>query len=180
MQRADGENLPWLKAVVAARGWPGRSLVGEDGANAAWLLVQPADADPAFQRQCLDLLAGACEAGEATGQELAYLTDRVLLAEGQQQVYGSQVHHQNGAWEPRNLGDPENVDERRAAVGLGPLAEYLLHFEGMQVPEPPELSLKCRGCGEPVPFEIPQDWDREPFGVTCGACGALTRVQTRG
>ena len=42
MREADGENLPWLRAVIAEHGWPGASLVGKDGANAAWLLVQPA------------------------------------------------------------------------------------------------------------------------------------------
>ena len=82
MREADEENLPWLREVVAAHGWPAASLVGTDGAHAAWLLAQHADADPAFQRRCLGLLAAAVEAGEATLLEYAYLTDRVLLAEG--------------------------------------------------------------------------------------------------
>jgi len=34
----DAENLPWLKRLVAERGWPGSSLVGVDGAHAMWLL----------------------------------------------------------------------------------------------------------------------------------------------
>ena len=49
--RVDGENLPWLKRVIAETGWPGQSEVGVDGAHAAWLLAQHADADPQFQRQ---------------------------------------------------------------------------------------------------------------------------------
>jgi hypothetical protein len=69
MREAEAENLPWLKAVVAARGWPGASLVGTDGAHAAWLLAQNADSDPAFQRRCLDLLTTAVEAGEATRRD---------------------------------------------------------------------------------------------------------------
>src|SRR3954453_2080197 len=32
-----------LAAIIAAVGWPGRSLVGEDGADAAWALAQHAD-----------------------------------------------------------------------------------------------------------------------------------------
>jgi hypothetical protein len=82
MTRVDAENLPWLKQVIAEIGWPGQSEVGADGAHAAWLLAQHADADPQFQRQCLDLLTVAAEQGEATKVEVAYLTDRVLLAEG--------------------------------------------------------------------------------------------------
>ena len=66
MAAADGENLPWLRQVITDVGWPGKSLVGEDGAHAAWLLAQHADSDPAFQRRCLDLLTAAVERGEAT------------------------------------------------------------------------------------------------------------------
>lgn len=57
-------------------------------------------------------------------QDLAYLTDRVLLAEGQPQEYGTQVRDGR----PRELRAPESVDERRAAVGLEPLAAYLEGF----------------------------------------------------
>src|ERR1700724_1583763 len=103
MREADGENLPWLKCVIAAHGWPGASEVGVDGAHAAWLLAQHADADPQFQRQCLDLLTVAVEHGEATMTEVAYLTDRVLLAEGQPQEYGTQATGENGRWVPRLL-----------------------------------------------------------------------------
>jgi Family of unknown function (DUF6624) len=134
MREADGENLPWLKEVVAAHGWPGASLVGADGAHAAWLLAQHADAEPAFQRQCLGLIGAAVEAGEASLLEYAYLTDRVLLAEGRSQVYGTQVTRRDGAWVPRDLRDPELVDERRAAAGLEPLAEYLQRFGDYPVP----------------------------------------------
>jgi len=57
----DADNLTWLKNVVAEVGWPGRSMVGEDGAHAAWLLAQHADRDPAFQRRCLDLITEAAK-----------------------------------------------------------------------------------------------------------------------
>ena len=39
MAAADGANLPWLRQVITGVGWPGKSLVGEDGAQAAWLLA---------------------------------------------------------------------------------------------------------------------------------------------
>lgn len=40
MAAVDGENLPWLRRVITDVGWPGKSLLGEDGAQAAWLLAQ--------------------------------------------------------------------------------------------------------------------------------------------
>jgi hypothetical protein len=130
MAAADGENLPWLRQVITDVGWPGKSLVGEDGAHAAWLLAQHADRDPAFQRRCLDLLATAVERGEAAIVQQAYLTDRVLLHEGKPQEYGTQAIARDGRFEPQKLRDPDHVDQRRASVGLGPLAGYLARMAG--------------------------------------------------
>lgn len=45
--RVDEANTACLAEIVAAHGWPTRSLVGDDGANAAWLLAQHADGTPA-------------------------------------------------------------------------------------------------------------------------------------
>src|SRR5947209_12005319 len=84
--KADSENTGWLKQVVENHGWPTRTLVGNDGASAAWLLVQHADADRKFQRKCLDLMVKLPKA-EVSQTDIAYLTDRVLLAEGKRQVY---------------------------------------------------------------------------------------------
>jgi hypothetical protein len=86
----DHENTAWLRGVLDRVGWPGNSLVSEQGALAAWLLAQHADGDLGFQRECLARPAAAVEAGEAEPSHLAYLTDRVRLAQGQPQVYGTQ------------------------------------------------------------------------------------------
>ncbi len=48
VQKIDSENLSWIKHTVEQQGWPTNSLVGSDGANAAWLLVQHADEDVKF------------------------------------------------------------------------------------------------------------------------------------
>jgi len=163
---ADRENLPWLRRVIAEHGWPGASMVGTDGAHAAWLLVQHASADRPFQRHCLDLMTAAVEAGEAAQRDLAYLTDRVLLAEGRQQEYGTQLTSRGGKWVPRNLRDLEGVDGRRAAVGLGPLADYLSRSAG----RPPfGARLTCRRCGARVEFNPPDV--NQSVTVTCPSCG---------
>jgi len=41
-----------LRAIIAAHGWPGYSLVGEDGCRAAGSIVQHAILDPELQRRC--------------------------------------------------------------------------------------------------------------------------------
>ena len=118
------DNTEWLGGIIQEWGWPGRSLVGDDGADVAWLLAQHSDHDPTLQRRCLDLLAVAADCGDASPSNLAYLTDRVLLKERGTQVYGTQFTSGASGPEPRPIEDPEGVDERRAAIGLRPLTEY--------------------------------------------------------
>ncbi|HWO26417.1 MAG TPA: DUF6624 domain-containing protein [Kofleriaceae bacterium] len=116
-----------MKEIVAKHGWPGKSLVGEDGANTAWLLVQHADKDRAFQKQCLALLETAYKAGEARERDYAYLYDRVAVAEDKPQRYGTQF--KDG--KPQPIEDEANVDARRKAIGLNTMAEYAKDMERM-------------------------------------------------
>ena len=124
MAAVDQKNRERLKKIMDKHGWPGRSLVGQDGAHAAWLLVQHADADLAFQKGCLQAMK-ALPKGEVEPQDIAYLTDRVLVAEKRKQVYGTQLLQQGGKFIPQPIEDELSVDKRRAEVGLPPLAEYL-------------------------------------------------------
>src|SRR5207247_1273888 len=47
-----------LAALIDAHGWPGRSRVGEEGAQAAWLILQHAIGNPPLMRRGLTLLRG--------------------------------------------------------------------------------------------------------------------------
>lgn len=123
-QRIDEDNTQWLADVAGARGWPGRTLAGEDGAAAAWLLAQHADRDPAQQQAFLDALRGAVGQGEASRSQLAYLEDRVRVNAGQPQLYGTQFIETDGVLGPRPIEDPHRLDERRAEAGLEPFADY--------------------------------------------------------
>lgn len=124
VRQIDEDNTAWLKEQVRQHGWPAYSDVGKEAGDAAWLLVQHADLDPAFQRRCLDLMS-QLPRDEISLQSMAYLTDRVLIAEGKNQVYGTQLVQRAGEWVPATLDDPARVDELRADVGLPPLADYL-------------------------------------------------------
>jgi hypothetical protein len=103
--------------------WPGRRLVGDDGADAAWLIAQLGDLG--LQRRALEHLELAVDAGDAPAAHYACLHDRVRMATGRPQLYGSQlVAGDGGAVQPWPIEDPERVDERRSRVGLPPLAEH--------------------------------------------------------
>lgn len=127
----DTANTAWLAGVVVRRGWPGRGLAGEDGANAAFLLVQHADRDTAFQARALPMLGRAYRAGEASGQQFALLTDRVAANRGEPQVYGTQADVSDGRVVVKPIADSAGVDGRRAAVGLPPLRDYLRELESV-------------------------------------------------
>jgi hypothetical protein len=131
VRKVDAANTARMKEIIAQYGWPGTSLVGSDGANAAWLLIQHADADVPLQKQCLALLERAARKGEASKTNLAYLTDRVLVAEKKKQRYGTQMQQQGGKWVPHPVEDEASLDKRRAEVGLPAMAEYIKMMEKM-------------------------------------------------
>jgi hypothetical protein len=124
MAEADAQNTMWLDEVIQQQGWPTKSLVGEDGAQAAFLIVQHSPA-PQFQKKCLNLLERAVNQNEADIINLVYLTDRIRTFEGKPQVYGTQGQtNADGLIIPFPIEDEEHVDERRKAIGLEPIAEY--------------------------------------------------------
>jgi hypothetical protein len=134
-ERVDTENTRWLGELLAKRGWPGRTLVGEDGTDAAWLLAQHADRDPVRQQEFLDALRGAVAQGEASLANLAYLEDRVRVHAGQPQLYGTQFTVTGGEFGPHPIEDPARLDERRAEAGLEPFAAYEARMRGADTGE---------------------------------------------
>ena len=114
-----------LREILARHGWPGKSVVGPDGAEAAWLILQHAILDPDLMRSVLPLLEKAAREGEAEPCEVACLVDRIRTAEGKPQVYGTQHDwDEEGNLSPLPMEEPAHVDEKRRQVGLEPLAEH--------------------------------------------------------
>ncbi len=119
----DRENTEYLKELIGKNGWPKKSVIGDEAARAAWLLAQHADHDPDFQENCLKLMKELPD-GEVDPAKVAYLEDRVLVNRGQPQIYGTQFYQDGEYFGPRPITDVETLDERRAAVGLGPFKDY--------------------------------------------------------
>jgi len=114
-----------LKAIIDAQGWPTISQVGKDGAQAAWLLAQHADFDIPFQKEALSHMERLSRHGEANLDNLAYMRDRVALANGEQQTYGTQGKCNGATWEPFPIKNPPQVDALRAKMTLDPLPDYV-------------------------------------------------------
>jgi len=123
-------NSARLTEIIDSFGWPGSSLVGADGAEAAWLIAQHAIGEPTFQRRCLTLLQRAVETAEVPAWQAAYLEDRIRVFEGRKQLYGTQIDvGPEGKPFPFPIEETDRVDERRSAVGLEPLAARLAKVE---------------------------------------------------
>src|SRR5215211_539521 len=89
LEVTDATNTARMKAIIKRYGWLVPEQVGEDGAEAAFLLVQHADHE--FQKQVLPLVRKTFQAQKLSGQNYGLLLDRVLVKEGKPQVYGTQA-----------------------------------------------------------------------------------------
>jgi hypothetical protein len=137
----DAARTKRLKEIVAAHGWPTVALIGRDGIDAAWLIVQHSP-DAAWQEEMLPRLQAAAEAGDILRADVALLTDRVLIHAGRPQRYGSSFSVVNGRLVAETVEDEINVDSRRAAVGLPSMAEYARLLADL--------------------YKMPVEWPRQP------------------
>ena len=125
----DSINLIKVKFILNKYGWLGSDIVGEQGNTTLFLVIQHADL--ATQENYLPIMRIAVKNGKAKASSLALLEDRVALREGKKQIYGSQIVRDEATQKSyvSPLEDPENVDKRRAEVGLEPLAEYVIQWK---------------------------------------------------
>lgn len=121
----DSLNLLRVSQVLDQYGWLGRDVVGGKGNMTLFLVVQ--HADQKTQEKYLPMMRDAVKAGRADARNLALLEDRVALAQGKKQIYGSQIHYDNatGKYFVAPIEDEPNVNKRRAEVGLEPLENYV-------------------------------------------------------
>lgn len=124
MMHVDSINTERLSEIVDAHGWPGPGLVGEKASNAAFLIVQHSP-DKSFRKAMLELMRAAAVTGEARLSDVALLSDRVRTGDGEPQLYGTQFHIDNGELVPYPIAEPEALEQRRAAMGLTSMADYV-------------------------------------------------------
>lgn len=118
----DANNTARMKQIVAHIGWPTIKRVGQVASENAWLLVQHADHDIAFQEQCLELMKQEAS-GAVNPRNIAMLEDRIRVNRNQPQIYGTQFRDIDGQHKPLPIEDEESVNERRKLMGLGTLEE---------------------------------------------------------
>lgn len=125
----DSINLIKVEKILNEYGWLGSDIVGEEGNSTLFLVIQHSNTQT--QLKYLPMFREAVKNGKAKASDLALMEDRVLLAQGQKQIYGSQIgiDIKTNEYSLSPMIDPDNVDKRRAEVGLMPLSEYLKYWD---------------------------------------------------
>jgi hypothetical protein len=123
--QTDIENSEKIKAIYQQIGFPTIQQVGESASHhfVTILLHSP---DIAFKKQCLQDMK-QLSAEEVRQKDIPYLEDKIRIAEGEKQLYGTQLYFNQtlGIYEVMDLELPESVNERRTQFGLETLDAYI-------------------------------------------------------
>ena len=127
----DEQNTLRATQIIDSFGrWPGRDVLGYSADLTLWLCIQHADQRPEVAVRYLPMLKAAVDERRTDPMHYAYLIDRIRMHEGREQVYGTQTYRaktDNGStfFFVIPIEDVDHVDERRAAMGMESLAEYV-------------------------------------------------------
>jgi hypothetical protein len=121
----DSINVIKVRKILDINGWLGPNIIGSQGNDILWMVIQHADIKS--QENYLPMIRVAAKNGYLSPSKLVLLEDRVALRQGEKQIYGSQIgrDQKTGKYYVRALLDPDNVDKRRAEVGIGKLQDYI-------------------------------------------------------
>ena len=134
MRYIDSCNLVQIEKIIAEHGWLGMSVVGPSGNNTFFFVIQHSDL--ATQLKYFPLLEASVKKGESKLSHLALMKDRILMRQGKNQIYGSQVvFNKAGEQVFYPIEDEKNVNKRRAEMGMTTLEEYAKLF-GMEYKVP--------------------------------------------
>lgn len=119
--KADASSTQFMSELLAEYDWIDIHRFGPKVSMAAWLMVQHADNHLELQKLALGRMEDYLENGGVDKGDYAFLWDRVAVNSGKKQRYGTQPTWEctpEGKLTLQPLEDPDNVNNRRAAMGL--------------------------------------------------------------
>lgn len=124
MNNQDSINLIRIEKIIAKYGYPGKTLVGEPTNEAAWYVIQHSKKISNY----FPMIQEAGSSNEIPFVKVAMMHDRMLMGEGKEQLYGTQVAGENiinattgkeGFWYyVWPVQHPESVNELRKEAGF--------------------------------------------------------------
>lgn len=124
----DKKLLPQVENIIEKYGYPTQAMVGKQPRKTVFLVIQHADLEQ--QEKYLPLFQKAVKDGTLKFKTLALMIDRIEMAKGRPQIYGTQVkrNSETGEFYFYNILNERNLEKRRAAVGLPPIEDYAKRF----------------------------------------------------
>jgi hypothetical protein len=125
IRAAESANDAWLRETAMRYGWIDAARFGGKAAGAAIVMAKHS-ADTRLLMAALPLIELDLANDQQFAQTFAIAFDQLLLSLGQRQRFGSQVCAESGH-RPFlcSVETPSRLDDRRTAIGLQPLREYL-------------------------------------------------------
>ncbi|MEO1031206.1 MAG: DUF6624 domain-containing protein [Bacteroidota bacterium] len=120
-----------LDSIVERHGWPGNSMVGEDGSKLAWAIPQH-HPNVFYKKKCLSLIKACVDKGDCNPNHYAELSDRIARDLWQKQTYGSSMSDKA----PYPIIDAALVNQRRYHLGLAEPVEVYAIYHGVSYESP--------------------------------------------
>jgi uncharacterized membrane protein YphA (DoxX/SURF4 family)/peroxiredoxin len=124
-EKLDSLNLNYIENIIAKKGYPGKSMVGDKTGNAAWYVIQHSNKIDKY----IDVVKKAADSNEIPFRLYAMMLDRHLMYNNKPQIYGTQGSSYfigspdeiNFIWPIQN---PDSVNILRKEVFNSTIEEY--------------------------------------------------------
>lgn len=117
MSSVDAKNRQIVISSIFNCGWSEQHL------ETIWLVFQHSPSG--IMAYFYPYLKNYSEEGRLSKSSMALMEDRLLMNNGYKQIYGSQIS--GGIL--FDMEEPDSVNARRKTMNLGPIEDYLLHFD---------------------------------------------------
>ena len=124
----DRQNQVTVVSIFENCGIPDAKIVGKESIYSMFMVIQHASRK--LREKYIPVFKDQADKGVLDKGTLALMEDRLLMDQGKKQIYGTQLRMSSTAsgYEVWPIEDPQNVDKHRAKVGLGPIKDYMEHF----------------------------------------------------
>jgi len=124
-EKNHAKNEERIKNLLDNNGWPKKSVIGEQGNWTICNVIQHSDND--VRIKYIPMMKEAVLANQLAPRFLVRAQDRIATELGELQIYGGQMKYypDTKSFNVWPVFDPENIDKRRAEIGLEPITEFL-------------------------------------------------------
>lgn len=118
-------NIKKVRKILDKHGWPEPKLIGEQGNRTICNVLQHADQET--REYYIPIMKQAVLGKKLEARYLVRAEDRIATDKGKLQIYGGQMKYypETKSFNVWPVFDPENIDKRRAKIGLEPIAIFL-------------------------------------------------------